>query len=172
MDSRNQFTKRARSIGLDDKSYMSISHMRDINKAIHSRNPSALLNDKISRMSVSPTGMTTDSFGNNFQMLTLRKTINKHKLMAENGHQNKLKLHSELKLLDIENKKREFWNKQNLIEVKRIKDKLEETLDNQMKEEINRVYYKQKIIAGENSRRNKNKQTSFKNKGQAGKRYP
>lgn len=142
MDSRIQFNKRALSVGLDDdKSYLNLSQLREINNAIRNRNPSVLLNEKISRMSVSPTASSTDKTGSSFQLQILKKTINRQRLMGGSGDQNLSRLKSELKQLDVETTKRDFWNKQNERKIKQLKQKIELTIEKQLEEGLNREVY-------------------------------
>ena len=141
MDSRIHFAKRALSVGLDDKNYLNLSQMREINRAVHNKNPSILLNEKFSRMSVSPSVSTTDKSGSGFQLQILKKTINRQRLMVGSGDQNMSRLRSELKQLDIESTKREFWNKQNYSKLKQLEENIERTLKKQVEEVVNRDVY-------------------------------
>lgn len=141
MESRIQFNKRALSVGLDDKSYINSSHLREINKAIQQRNPSVLLNEKISRMSVSPTVSSTDKTGGSFQLQILKKTINRQRLLGGSGDHNLSHLKSELKQLDVESTKREFWNKQNEKRIKQLNEKIEKTIEKQLEEGLNKEVY-------------------------------
>lgn len=142
MGSRDMFSKkRALSVAFEDFGYLSASKTREIDKAIHNRNPSALLNQRISRTSVSPSFRNEDKGGSSFQLQILKKTINQHRLRVDSGDKNLTNLKSALRQLDIQSAKNDFQNKQLVSQAKSLEYKIEQTLKRQQEEIQNQDIY-------------------------------
>ncbi|OMJ83763.1 hypothetical protein SteCoe_15241 [Stentor coeruleus] len=143
MEGSNVLPHRALSVSTDNKNLTGLAHKsREIVKAITTRNPHLLLNSTFTRCSMTPTNQfQSEKSDNALQLMMLKKTINRQKISMESGDKTVIGLKHELKQLDIQVTKREFWNRQHASKIKQLEKYIEETLRLQIEEEYNQDIY-------------------------------
>ena len=142
MESTNPTSRRNMSQDMEGKQFSTFgSKTREITKAISNRDPSSLLKMSFRRTSVTQDRSTDENFDSSVQLLVLKKTINLQKLFVGKGDSKVSILKQELKQLEIEETKRDFWHRQNTLKLKQLENSLEEALKSQTEEIHNQEIY-------------------------------
>ena len=131
------------SVSIESQNFNTITAKnREIMNAINNRNPSSLLQMSFARTSISPIRSTDDKSDSSMQLLLLKKTIDHQRLTMGKGDNTLSTLRQELKILELEEVKREFWDRQNKQKIKQLQHEIEIAIENQIIESNNQeIYY-------------------------------
>ena len=143
MEAKSFLTRRTMSVSIESQNFNTITAKnREIMNAINNRNPSSLLQMSFARTSISPIRSTDDKSDSSMQLLLLKKTIDHQRLTMGKGDNTLSTLRQELKILELEEVKREFWDRQNKQKIKQLQHEIEIAIENQIIESNNQeIYY-------------------------------
>lgn len=142
METKSFLPRRTYSLGMEELSTSSfIARNREINNAIHNRNPSSLLNlsfTKASRVLSQPAEEPGDS---SIHLRLLKGSIDSQRLVSGKGDKTISYLRQEIKNLELEEARHEFWQKKNTLKVKDLQESINQVLKHQAEEVNNQEIY-------------------------------
>lgn len=142
MELATPMARRTISLSIESQGYSTITaRTREITKAISNRNPSSLLSMTFRRSSCTPPHPVEEKSDSSVQLVLLKKTIDQQKLSGGKGDNAISLLKQELKQLELEATKRDFWHKQNTLKIKQLQQSIESALNRQLEETTNQEIY-------------------------------
>lgn len=134
--------RRTISLTMEDSLSTSVSaRQREILNAIHTRNPKSLLSSTFTRGSISPIRTIEEKTDSTLHLIMLKKSIDIQKLTSGTGDKTVLNLKNELKQLELEDAKHEFWLRQCTHKIKNLQKSIEKALERQSEETWNQEIY-------------------------------
>lgn len=142
METKAYLPRRTYSVGTEDS--LNVSFMaknREIVNAINNRNTSSLLNVSFTKGTI-VTSPREEPFDSSIQLRMLKNTIDSQRLVTGKGDKTISVLRQELKQLDLEEARQNFWHKMNLQKSKDLQAMVEEAVRRQGEEIVNQeIYY-------------------------------
>ncbi|OMJ89411.1 hypothetical protein SteCoe_8409 [Stentor coeruleus] len=142
MDAKTQSNRRTMSLSIEASLSTTVSaRQREILNAIHTHNPKSLLKTSFTRTSMSPILPMEEKTDSAIQLVMLKKTIDIQRLTGGKGDKTVSALKYELKQLELEDTKHEFWQRQNTQKIKQLQVFIEKSLERQAEETWNQEIY-------------------------------
>ena len=142
METKSYLPRRTYSLGMDESlnsSYM--ARNREITNAINNRNPSTLLNLSFTKGSIILSQPREESSDSSAHLRLLKGSIDTQRLVTGKGDKTVSVLRQELKQLELEELKHEFWLKKSTQKAKDLQVSIDEAIRHQAEEINNQEIY-------------------------------
>lgn len=141
MEMKTYLPRRTYSVGMEDSLNASfMAKNREIVNAINNRNTSSLLTVSFTKGTIVSTPRE-EPFDSSIQLRMLKNTIDGQRLVCGRGDKTVSVLRHELKQLELEEAKHDFWLKKNIQKAKDLQYMVEEAVKSQAEEIINQEIY-------------------------------
>jgi hypothetical protein len=125
----------------DSMSNSFIARNREISNAINNRNPSTLLNLSFTKGSIILSHPIEEPSDSSVHLRLLKGSIDSQRLATGKGDKTVSVLRQELKQLELEDIRHEFWLKKSTQKVKDLQESIEDTIRRQSEEITNQEIY-------------------------------